>query len=239
MEYRGPGKGPLALALTLILILSLFGVGTSQAAQHRTPAATSTGSTFALTASTGFKFDPELEALTSTSVLNASVVVTFTNGDTLAHTFTVASREGWVIPNSYSADALEKFFAAYPPLVDLYANFTGTFTGNFTAPATPGWYEFVCNESGHFQEGMYGFIAFGEALPSNLTVSAASVGPGEAVFIIVGTIVALTVIAIVLGFIVGRRKGSVHEMPPERLGYPEPKSPSEPAPPPGAPPRTR
>jgi len=84
---------------------------------------------------------------------------------------------------------------------------------------------------------MYGFIAFGEPLPSNLTVSAASVGPGEAVFIIVGTIVALTVIAIVLGFVVGRRRGSSEEMPPERLGYPEPLVPSEPALPPGAPPR--
>ncbi|MCI4365916.1 MAG: hypothetical protein L3K10_07675, partial [Thermoplasmata archaeon] len=58
---------------------------------------------------------------------------------------------------------------------------------------------------------------------------------GSAVFIIVGTIVVLTVIAIVLGFVVGRRRGAVHEMPPERLGYPEPRLPTEPAPPPRPP----
>ena len=86
-------------------------------------------------------------------------------------------------------------------------------------------YEFVCTEPGHFTNGMYGFIAFGENLPGNLTVSATSTDPGAAVFIIVGTIVSLVVIALVLGFVVGRRRGSVYEMPPQRLGYPEPESP--------------
>ena len=47
---------------------------------------------------------------------------------------------------------------------------------------------------------------------------------------------ALTVIAIVLGFVVGRRKGSEFEMPPERLGYPEPSAPSAGAPLPPTPP---
>jgi hypothetical protein len=91
----------------------------------------------------------------------------------------------------------------------------------------PGWYEFVCLEPGHFQSGMYGFIAFGMNLPANLTVSVASTGPGAGVFIISGTIVALVVVALVLGFVVGRRKGSEFEMSPERLGYPEPPSTSE------------
>jgi len=77
---------------------------------------------------------------------------------------------------------------------------------------------------------MYGFIAFGIALPSNLSVTVPYDGAGAAVFIIVGTIVSLTVVAIVLGFVVGRRRGASEEMPPERLGYPEP----EPAPAPGA-----
>jgi hypothetical protein len=53
-------------------------------------------------------------------------------------------------------------------------------------------------------------------------VSSASTDPGVAVFIIVGTIVALVVIALVLGFVVGRRRGSHDEMAPQRLGYPEP-----------------
>jgi hypothetical protein len=72
---------------------------------------------------------------------------------------------------------------------------------------------------------MYGFIAFGINLPSNLTVSTGPTGPGVGVFIISGTIVVLVVVALVLGFVVGRRKGSEFEMPPERLGYAEPPAP--------------
>jgi len=62
-------------------------------------------------------------------------------------------------------------------------------------------------------------------------VSTSAQGPGAALFIIIGTIVSLVVIALVLGFVVGRRKGAEHEMPPERLGYPEPLAPGEPLPP--------
>jgi hypothetical protein len=98
---------------------------------------------------------------------------------------------------------------------------------SFTSPG-PGWYEFVCLEPGHFQEGMYGYIAFGMALPTNLTPASVNTGPGIAVFIISGTIVALVLVAIVLGFVVGQRKGSKFEMPPERLGYPEPPAPPPP-----------
>jgi uncharacterized cupredoxin-like copper-binding protein len=233
MHYRGPGRGTLAVALAVIIVLSLFGLGTSQAASHSSDIRTDSGSTVALTASSGFQFDPTGFGNVAT---NASIIVTFTDGDVQSHTFTISSREGWVIPNSYTTDQLDAFFDQYHPLFNLVATNPGTYVGNFTSPAA-GWYEFVCNESGHFQEGMYGFIAFGIALPSNLTVVAPDVGPGAAVFIIVGTIVALTVVAIVLGFVVGRRRGSSEEMPPERLGYPEPLVPAQPPPPPGAPPR--
>jgi plastocyanin len=236
MDYRGPGRGPLAVVLALVLILSLFGIGSSQAASHATAEQQVAGSTLAVTASTGFVFTP---ALFGNAALKTSIVVTFTDGDSLDHTFTLSSRQGWVIPNSYTVAQLAAFFNQYHPLFNLNATAASQSINNFTSPTTPGWYEFVCNESGHFQEGMYGFIAFGEPLPANLTVSATPDGPGAAVFIIVGTIVALTVIAIVLGFVVGRRRGSSEEMPPERLGYPEPLVPAEPPPAPGAPPKTR
>ncbi|MCI4373693.1 MAG: hypothetical protein L3K02_08665 [Thermoplasmata archaeon] len=234
MEYRGPGRGPLAVALTLILLLSLFGIGTSEATSHSGTVAQVTGGDLPMTASSGFAFDPNLLGNVATTT---NLTVTFTDGDVQAHTFTISSREGWVIPSSYTGDQLTNFVKAYPPLFNIQAPNPGTYIGNFTSPPK-GWYEFFCNESGHFQEGMYGFIAFGEALPSNLTISLANDGPGAAVFIIVGTIVALTMIAIVLGFVVGRRRGAMHEMPPERLGYPEPKMPAEPAPPPGTPPKS-
>jgi hypothetical protein len=233
MEYRGPGRGALAVALTLIILLSLFGVGTSRATSHSGTVQQSTGGTLAVTASAGFLFSP---SLFGNEVTNSSIVVTFTDGDDQAHTFTIASRQGWVIPDTYTQDQLTSFFTQYPPLFNLNATAASMSVKNFTAPPK-GWYEFVCTEPGHFQSGMYGFIAFGEPLPANLTVVAAPDGPGAAVFIIVGTIVALTVIAIVLGFVVGRRRGSSEEMPPERLGYPEPLAPAEPPPAPGVPPK--
>ncbi len=161
--------------------------------------------------------------------VNTTVTVTFTNGDTTGniHTFTILNRSGYVIK---SPSDLTTQLASYHALFSLTANSTKTVTASFHSPAT-GWYEFFCNITGHFGEGMYGFIAFGEGLPSNLSVGPAATGPGLVVFIIVGTIVTLTVLALVLGFVVGRRKGAVHEMPPERLGYPEPPSvPKPPAP---------
>jgi plastocyanin len=235
MEYHGPGRRALAIILVIVLLLGLFGVGTSAAQSHTAAIHDAAGSSIAVTASTGFKVTPAYIANVSDSNSTANDTIVFTNGDTLAHTWTLSSRQGFVIPSSDSPDQLVAFFKQYPPLFSLPAGGPSFVNGTFPAPPK-GWYEFVCNESGHFQQGMYGFIAFGEGLPGNLTVSALYDGPGAAVFIIVGTIVTLTVIAIVLGFVVGRRRGSHDEMPPERLGYPEPPNPAEPAPPPRLPP---
>ncbi len=237
--YRGLGRGPLALALALILALSGLGIAANHAASTSSGARTdeATVSSLSITASAPYMFTPDLQG---NVVTGQNVSITFTNGDTLTHSWTIIGRQGWVIPTSYTEAQLTALLnsSTYPLIFTTPAvNGPGQYTGSFAAPSTPGWYEFVCDQPGHFQLGMYGFIAFGEPLPANLTVTSANEGPGAAVFIIVGTIVSLTVIAIILGFIVGRRKGSVHEMPPERLGYPEPPRPSEPAPPPGAPPQ--
>jgi len=102
--------------------------------------------------------------------LNATITVTFTDDDVLQHSFNISSREGFVIPLDYSASQLNQLFAQYPPLYSTMVDAQGdTSTGTFLSPSAPGWYEFVCNVTGHFQLGMYGFVAFGEALPSNLT----------------------------------------------------------------------
>ncbi len=183
-----------------------------------------------VTASSGFKFTPSgFNDVGS----NTTITVQFVDGDTLSHTFSIWGREGVQIPSSTSIAQLAALFTDYPPLVSVIATSGQTNTTTFAAPPT-GWYEFVCLESGHFASGMYGFIAFGEPLPANLTVTTPYDGPGAAVFIIIGTIVALTVIAVVLGFVVGRRRGSSDEMPPERLGYPEPEAPPGSAPLPGS-----
>jgi len=169
------------------------------------------------------------------------VEVAFFNGDTTGqvHTFTLLNWSNVTIPTSYSTGQIGLLLHAHGTLVNLTEGTEGdTAYGSFESPPSPGYYEFVCMTPGHFTLGMYGYVAFGEPLPSNLSFASGSPGPGLAVFIIVGTIVALTVLAIVLGFVMGRRRGSEHEMPPERLGYAEPGEPgaSSPSPPPPPPP---
>ncbi|MGI0054034.1 MAG: hypothetical protein ACRECR_07270, partial [Thermoplasmata archaeon] len=85
-----------------------------------------------------------------------------------------------------------------------------------------GTYEFVCEIPGHFQAGMFGFMGSGVAV-------GAPAGPPvpTGLYIITGVIVGLVVIAIALAFVVGKRRGDTDRMPPERLGYPEPKDPSD------------
>jgi uncharacterized cupredoxin-like copper-binding protein len=164
-----------------------------------------------------------------------NVSVTIMETGTTAHTFTLFSVANFAFnPATNTTAQLDAFVAAHPPLVNV--NITPTpgysVTVTFTAPPL-GIYQFVCLEPGHFQLGMEGFMGSGEPPPG---VSSASTGPGAAVFIISGTIATLLVIAIVLGFVIGRRKGSAHEMPPERLGYPEPmETPAESVPPPSEP----
>jgi len=192
--------------------------------------------TLQVTAESGFSFTPNTFQQLP---VNTSIAVTFTDNDVLDHTFTIIPLQGWVIPADYSTEQLNHLAYGSPgALINLNASAVGNpgdvQHGNLTITA-PGWYEFVCTEPGHFTQGMYGFVAFGMNLPSNLTVSPASTGPGTAVFIIVGTIVGLVVIALVLGFVVGRRRGSTYEMPPQRLGYPEPDQPPAEAPSPPEP----
>jgi len=160
--------------------------------------------------------------------LHTKIELAFFNGDTtgVAHTFTLLNWTNRTIPTSYSTAQIGQLIYRYGTLANVTENNTGkTVYQNFTADVAAGYYEFVCLESGHFTLGMWGYVAFGEVLPSNLSFASGLPGPGLAVFIIVGTIVTLTVLAIVLGFVFGQRKGPEHEMPPERLGYPEPSTP--------------
>ncbi len=180
-----------------------------------------------VTAEAGFAFTPDSFG---DLPVNSTITVVFTDNDASPHTFTIMDRQGWVIPSDYSSAQINALaYGSKPALLNLNASAVGsggdTQTGNLTVTA-PGWYEFVCTEPGHFQQGMYGFVAFGMPVPSNLSVTTGDTGPGVAVFIIVGTIVSLVVIALVLGFVVGRRRGDTYEMPPQRLGYLEPEAPA-------------
>lgn len=222
-------KAASAALAAAILLLAGVGFGASHVAVAR-PVVNATGGAIADSAVENFAFSTVEFANVPT---NTTINLTFSNDDTSGndHTFTILDREGWVIPRAASPGNITSLLSTYGALVWVNASSQQTKTTTFNAPAT-GWYEFLCTISGHYQAGMFGFIAFGEALPTNLSVGPTSQGPGLVVFLIVGSIVALTVLAIVLGFVVGRRHGAVHEMPPERLGYPEPAPPPPAAEPP-------
>lgn len=227
MSIRGTGRSSIALVVAVLLVGGgLVALDESAPARAASAIHVNTSSSLQVTAEAGFSFTPNAFEMVPT---NTTITVTFTDNDVLDHTFTIIGRQGWVVPGSYtSGQILALAYGGAPPNL-FNANATAT-TGStpqviktFTSPGV-GWYEFFCTEAGHFQSGMYGFIAFGENLPANLTVSSPSTNPGVAVFIIVGTIVAMVVVALVLGFVVGRRRGSTYEMPPQRLGYPEPET---------------
>jgi plastocyanin len=230
MSTRSPRRIAVALALAVVLVGGAsIALAVTAPARAASSVASGASGSLSVTAIAGFAFTPNAVQNLPTG---ANISVTFTDNDAVDHTFTIIGKQGWVIPSSYSASQIDSLaFGSTPSalLKPLNASSVGTsgdqVTGSFTSPTTPGWYEFVCTEPGHFQNGMYGFVAFGENLPGNLTVAAPNTDPGPAVFIIVGTIVALVVIALVLGFVIGRRRGATYEMPPERLGYPEPEVP--------------
>lgn len=229
MRLRGHRERALAIVLALAVTVAVFGGLGGVRPVSAQPVDEAGATTVDVTATTTFSYTPNTFEQVAT---NTNVTVSLTDAGSIAHSFTIIGREGWVIPSSISETDFENLVYGNAPadLFNINISSVGSQSGTFPAPG-PGWYEFVCTEPGHFAEGMYGFIAFGMNLPSNLTVSSGLPGPGAALFIIIGTIVSLVVIALVLGFVVGRRQGAMHEMPPERLGYAEPKTPGAPLPP--------
>jgi plastocyanin len=232
MIDRSQGRRVAAWLLAIALVLGATAVlitAVPVRAQTLDAAGMSSFSITAVSVSAGFSPNTIENVATG-----ANVSITFTDADTTAHTFTIWGVQGTVVANPTTISEAELNKLVYgngvKPLANLNLSGSDQNTGSVNV-AAPGWYEFMCMEPGHFQAGMYGFIAFGESLPPNLSVSSPNTGPGAAVFIIVGTIVSLVVIAVALGFIVGRRRGSEFEMPPERLGYPEPPAPTSGGPP--------
>jgi plastocyanin len=211
-----------AAAFFTALSVCLLGLGVamgSPAIQHIDSSGASNSLT--VTVSSAFTFTLSTDQVTP----GANVTVSIVQTDDVAHTFTLSSVAGWQFNDGNTTGDLLAFFGAHHPLV----NFSipagqATYSTTFVAPPF-GIYEYVCLVAGHYEAGMRGFLGSGEAG----STGSSSAPPGAAVFLIGGTIAGLVVLAIVLGFVIGRRRGSSEEMPPERLGYPEP--PSGPSPP--------
>ena len=222
MARRTVVRGALALATVLALVLGGTAVLVTGRIAVASPVATASGSTLYETASAPFSFDNRSYSNLPTGV---KMNVTFFDADSASpHTFTLLNFSNFWIANwsSFSSAYLGTLVHEHGTLFNISVNPSSYGYASFETPASTGYYEFVCLEPGHLQEGMWGIVAFGEPVPTNISLGGGTPGAGLAVFIIVGTIVTLTVLAIVLGFVVGKRRGSEFEMPPERLGYPEP-----------------
>lgn len=211
----------LLLPAALALHASGSGVGSRPLVVH-----TAAGTTVTMTVGSNnqFIFSP---ADISNVVPGSNVTISITNLATVPHTFTLSSLDNYTLPYSGNVNLTSDFLVKHPPRVN--QNISGTVGAQvlvqFTAPTQIGSYQFFCTQTGHFASGMEGFLGVGISVGP----PPAPPGIGDAVFIISGTIVGLVILAIILGFVVGRREGAAHEMPPERLGYPE--TASEPAPP--------
>jgi hypothetical protein len=165
------------LARATILVVALLVVGglcSPQSAGTRT-AGTDTqseGSTSIYVAATGsYSYTPDtFQDLPTNSTIN----VTFVDNSTMTdpHTFTIIGEEGVQLSSSTSQAEINRLSFGHNPSPLFNLNVSPSNPKNvswFESPG-PGWYEFVCSQSSHFSDGMYGFIAFGMNLPSNLTL---------------------------------------------------------------------
>lgn len=91
------------------------------------------------------------------------VAVLVRNEGTFGHTFTMAAQSNV----SLSPTNFSQYFSTHPPLVNSAVPPLpgGTVWANFTVPG-PGVYEYICEISGHFASGMYGFFYVGVPVPA-------------------------------------------------------------------------
>jgi plastocyanin len=220
------------LVVTVGLMFGLFAAAEAAAAQPLVARPNASGG-ISVGVTNSFTFQPDAFEVQP----GQNVSLTISQLGSYAHTFTLFSVDNFSFnPSTNTTNQIIAWLSSHPPLVNVNISDAAGYstTVSFTAPKY-GIYQYVCLEPGHFSLGMDGFMGSGVSP----VVTTPYDGPGAPVFIIGGTIVALLVLAIVLGFVVGRRKGSMYEMPPERLGYPEPAPPSTAAPgSPGEPPKS-
>ena len=147
---------------------------------------------------------------------NATITVTFTDQSDMAHTFTIIGKEGWVVPNTYSPAQIDALAYGPSPPALVNSNVSGPGDVNVTTFESPGpgWYEFICTVSGHFQQGMYGFVAFGINLPSNLTPTNKTTIGGGLSFSLVDAVVIVLVVAVGASLYVLWQRRRARALPP-------------------------
>lgn len=90
---------------------------------------------------------------------NVTIHVRLTQKASSNHTFTVSAERDFVLPTNWSTAQVDQYFTGNN-LTDtqIPAEVDRVVWANFTTPAEPGRYEFVCRFPGHFQNGMLGFL---------------------------------------------------------------------------------
>ena len=205
----------IAVASSLVAVIAVAVSGGAMASPGAagSPAPALTSSYLFENATSNYGFAPDTFANVPT---NVSITVEFHDQDVLPHAFVILNREGYQIPRSDTDSELASLIAKYSTLDYGLVEARGdTNLTTFLSPAVPGWYEFVCNVTGHFAMGMYGFIAFGESLPDNLTLPnhASPAGGSNPLGVAIlgsGVVVILAVILVLW------RRSSSHRRPPAR-----------------------
>jgi len=137
-----------------------------------------------------------------------TIDVLVTNQGSLGHTFTIAPQSNvTLLPTNYTT-----YFSAHPPLanVNVPAAPGGTVWANFTIFA-PGVYQYICEVSGHFAAGMYGFLYVGVPAP------APPAAPSTA--IVEGWVLAGSAVLLGIGVVIAAVSSLVGRFPP-RTGPP-------------------
>jgi plastocyanin len=207
--------GPTSFALAVIIVGGVFAIPTpaASALSAASTPATSVG-WINISAVGDYGYSPANLQQVPT---NSTITVTFTDKSQMAHSFTILGREGWVVPSNDTQSQIDQLAWGHSPPALENANVTGTGDTNVTTFQSPGpgWYEFVCTVAGHFQLGMYGFIAFGMNLPSNLTPPSRTGIGGNLNFspLDAAILAGVLVVAVVLGVVLWRRRRARFEAP--------------------------
>jgi plastocyanin len=134
--------GTAAILLVALVAFAPGAAATPLFSTNSAPSLAPSSVTIDITATTGISFAPSSFTVSP----GESVTVVVTQAANFDHTFTLSSVANFTIPSTDSPSQLAAFFNAHPPLVNLSLGSTAgsQHTATFTAPSTPGTYEFLC-----------------------------------------------------------------------------------------------
>lgn len=201
---RRAGRVALWQVAVLVVLATFLGSlpGAAMAQGGSTPVpASSPGPAFVnISATSSFSFTPASFSVQP----GQSVHLIVTQLADFNHTFTLSSVANFTLPSTDTSAEVAEFFNSHPPLVNLSLGSTVgvQFPVTFTAPATPGTYEFVCLI--HFP------VMTGTMTDSSTPSSSSSSGPSTTELVAIGVGIAVIVI---LGVVLVARRRRRHPPP--------------------------